>query len=85
MFGLHIEMSGGFDLDKIEVEADCPRCGFSNPIWIRQARLRDVIICRGCKANIHLDDQMNSVRKSVANIRRHMRRLRETIERINRR
>ena len=26
--------------------------------------LRDVVICRGCKANIQLDDGMNSVRRA---------------------
>ena len=52
------------NLDKIEVEVECPRCGFGNPVWLRQARLRDVVICRGCKANIQLDDGMNTVRKA---------------------
>ena len=85
MFGLRIEMTGDIDIDGFEVEVDCPLCGFMNPIWIRQARLRDVIICRGCKANIQLDDSMNTVRKSVQAIRRRFRELQQTIERMNRR
>ena len=66
------------------MQVDCPQCGFANPIWLRQARLRDVVICRGCKANIQLDDTMNTVRKAYQSIRRSMRELRETIDRINR-
>lgn len=56
------------DLDTIEIELQCPECGFYNPILIKQARLRDVIICRGCKSNIRLDDQMNTVRKAVRDV-----------------
>lgn len=56
------------DLDTIEIELQCPECGFYNPILIKQARLRDVIICRGCKSNIRLDDQMNTVRKVVRDV-----------------
>lgn len=56
------------DLDMIEIEIQCPECNFYNYIFIKQARLRDVVICRGCKSNIQLDDQMNSVRKTVRDI-----------------
>jgi hypothetical protein len=84
VFRLEIKMDGDINIDKIEVDIDCPRCGFSNPIWLWQTRLRDVVICRGCKANIQLDDGMNTVRKAYQSIRRSMRDLRETIERLNR-
>ena len=47
------------DLDKIKIDFECPECEFINYFYFKQARLRDVIICRGCKANIHLDDHMN--------------------------
>jgi len=73
------------DIDKFEVVIDCPGCGFANPIWLGQARLRDVVICRGCKGNIQLDDSLNTVRKARQSIRRSMRELREAIGRLNRR
>lgn len=60
------------DLDNIEIEIQCPICSFYNPIFIKQARLRDVIICRGCKSNIQLDDQMNEVRKAARNVQKTM-------------
>lgn len=53
-----------FDLDRIEFEVECPRCQFATKIFLREARLRDVLICRGCKANIQLNDNMNECRKA---------------------
>jgi hypothetical protein len=68
------------DLDNIKIEIQCPNCSFYNYIFIKQARLRDVIICRGCKSNIQLDDQMNEVRKSVRNFRAAMRKLEDSLK-----
>lgn len=73
------------DIDKFEVEIDCPGCGFGNPILLGQARLRDVVICRGCKSNIQLDDSMNTVRKARQRLRRAFRDLEDTLARLNRR
>lgn len=53
-----------FNLDRAEFELSCPRCRFGNSFFYRQARLRDIIICRGCKSNIRLDDHMNECRKA---------------------
>jgi hypothetical protein len=52
------------DIGGDEVEIQCPLCDFYNPTYIKQARLRDVVICRGCKSNIQLEDHMNQVRKA---------------------
>lgn len=68
------------DLDKHEVEICCPNCSFYNEIWLEQARLRDVIICRGCKGNIHLDDQMNECRKAIRSMRKVMQDLEDTFK-----
>lgn len=68
------------DLDSHEIEFQCPRCNFYNKIWLKQARLRDVVICRGCKSNIRLDDQMNETRKAIRSIRRAMNELEETLK-----
>ncbi len=57
------------NFDNMEVEIQCPKCRFYNPISLKQARLRDVVICRGCKVNIRLDDQMNETRKAVRSMR----------------
>ncbi|RQS88131.1 hypothetical protein DF048_27830 [Burkholderia seminalis] len=52
------------NLDRMDFDVPCPRCRFENDIFGRQVRLRDVIICRGCKTNIRLDDHMNEYRKA---------------------
>ncbi len=57
-------------LDNQTIEFPCPRCSFYNAIFFKQARLRDVVICRGCKSNIQLDDQMNECRKAQRAIKR---------------
>ena len=41
----------------------------------------DVVICRGCKCNLHLEDQMNTFRKARESLNRQMRELKRTIER----
>lgn len=74
----------GFSIDNVEIDIPCPKCGFFNPIWFRQARLRDVIICRGCKVNIQLDDQMNECRKAERSVRQAFADLQRTFESISR-
>ena len=71
------------NLDKHEIEFPCPKCGFYNKIWLKQACLRDVIICRGCKINIQLDDQMNETKKAIRSIKRTTRELEETINKLS--
>ena len=68
------------NIDQHEIDFQCPNCNFYNTIQIKQARLRDVIICRGCKSNIRLDDQMNETRKAVRSIRRAMNAFEETFK-----
>lgn len=67
------------NLDKHTVEFECPQCGFFNPIFLKQARLRDVIICRGCKGNVQLDDQMNECRKAIRQVRRSLQELMDSL------
>ena len=70
------------DLDKFNIEILCPKCGFYNEIRFKQARLRDVVICRGCKRNIHLDDHMNECRNARTKIRKVMQEFIESFKNI---
>ena len=72
-----------FNLDKVKVDITCPTCQFLNSVTIKQARVRDVIICRGCKVNIQLEDHMNTVRKSVRDFRRALRQLEKQLSQIS--
>ena len=56
------------NIDSLSTDSTCPRCGFYNEFMFKQVRIRDVIICRGCHANIRLDDHVNSFRKARASI-----------------
>lgn len=51
------------NIDGEQIEISCPKCRFLNYPTIKQIRLRDALICRGCKSKINFDDHMNSVRK----------------------
>ena len=70
-------------IDNTTVSAPCPRCDFENPFTFKQARLRDVIICRGCKANIQLDDQMNECRKAVRHFELIISKLQSSLKHLN--
>lgn len=52
------------DIDDQKIEFACPRCGFFNIATIRQVRLSDVLICRGCKSNVQLSDYLATVAKA---------------------
>ncbi len=67
------------DLDKHELDLPCPRCGFYNPVTLKAVRLRDAVICRGCKATIRFEDHMNETRKAVKTINRAVRELEDQI------
>ena len=71
------------NLDKHEIDFPCPNCGFYNPFFFKQARLKDLIICRGCKINIQLDDHMNECRKTTRNIKRALDDLYQSLKNIN--
>ena len=81
MVSISARLVGNLDIDGVEIEIECPRCGFFNPIWLNQIRLRDVVICRGCKSNIQLEDYMNTFRKAREDLDRQIRELQRTLER----
>lgn len=68
-------VSDNMNLGWHKIEIQCPGCGFYNEVFLKQVRHRDIIICRGCKANIHLDDQMNECRKAIRSINQAIRQL----------
>lgn len=71
------------DIDNQTIQFKCPLCGFYNAIFFKQARLRDVIICRGCKVNIQLDDQMNECRKAEEAVRKAIEELEQATKGLN--
>lgn len=70
-------------IDNTPVSASCPVCEFYNTFTIKQARLRDMIICRGCKTNIQLDDHMNECRKVTRQIERALAEFQDSLKNLN--
>lgn len=73
------------DLDNIEIEFKCPKCGFINKVRLKQVRLGEVIICSGCHENIRLVDKDASTQRAIEGIEKSFKDLERTIEKINRR
>lgn len=71
------------DLDPIKVELECLECHFFNIASLRQIRLNDVVICRGCKSNLQLVDYMGTVAKARRDFRREIERLQEAFNKIS--
>lgn len=70
------------NLDNHSFEFACPNCGFFNPVTLKQVRLRDAIICRGCKSILNFEDYMNETRKAVRSINRALQELEEGLSKI---
>ncbi len=62
-----------FDLGKQSVVVECQKCRFANRITLKQARIRDVVICRGCKGSIQVEDHLGTTRKAIRDVRRAVR------------
>jgi hypothetical protein len=71
------------NLDKQTIEVECPKCRFYNKIQLQQVRIRSIIICRGCKINIQLEDFMNEYRKAKRSIERSFQELEKSFKNLN--
>jgi len=68
------------DLDNVSIQVQCPRCEFYNSFFMKQARLQDVIICRGCHCNIFLNDQIGECQKVIRRVEKALWELEEQIK-----
>lgn len=71
-----------FDITRQKIGFTCENCDFENYVTLAQARSNTVIICRGCKTNIQLIDQLSSVRKSIKSVNRSITSLMEEFDKI---
>lgn len=51
------------NLDKRSIDVPCEACGLETPVTLGAIRLGDVIVCRGCHANIRLHDHLGALQR----------------------
>jgi hypothetical protein len=61
------------DLDRRWLDVECPHCRLATPVTLRDVRLGAVAICRGCKSNIHLVDQLGQYQQAKRALDRRLR------------
>lgn len=71
------------DIDYMSFDVECPKCKFKLEVLFKDARLRDVLICRGCKSNIQLDDHMNECRKARKQLEAAFRELNQSLSSLS--
>lgn len=53
------------NFDRVPIEIPCPICELHTWVTIGEIRRRDFTICRGCHANILLEDHLGSMHRSI--------------------
>ena len=66
MFSLSINVTVP-NFDRIKIEVPCPRCELQTWVTLGAIRRRDFAICRGCHANILLEDHLGSFHRFMRN------------------
>jgi hypothetical protein len=56
------------DLDRHLIEVPCPRCDLHTWVTLGEIRRRDYAICRGCHANILLEDHLGSMHRIIRDL-----------------
>lgn len=67
MFSLSITVSFP-DLDRQWIDLSCPRCRLETAVALGEIRRCEIIICRGCHANIYLQDHLGSYHRAKRQI-----------------
>ena len=62
MFKLSISVTVP-NLEKRWLRIPCPVCELETPVTLGAIRLGDTIICRGCHANLRLDDHLGALHR----------------------
>ncbi len=70
------------NIQNVTIQLTCPKCGFENPVTLKQIRLRDAVICRGCKVTLRFEDHLNETRKATRSIARAFREIEDQLRSI---
>jgi len=58
------------DLDRRVIDVPCPRCELETPVQLGEIRRGEIIICRGCHANVYLEDHLGGVHRMRSRLKR---------------
>ena len=64
-FSFSIKVLNIPELDQVPIEVECPVCLLHTWVKIGEVRRRDFVICRGCHANILLEDHLGQIHRCV--------------------
>lgn len=51
------------DISYQAIELECPSCGYTIEVLLKQVMTEEAVLCPGCYAEIQLVDEGNSVRR----------------------
>ncbi|MGO9572043.1 MAG: hypothetical protein ACLP5H_31360 [Desulfomonilaceae bacterium] len=71
-------------LDNLEIEAECPRCGFYNPFLVKDIAFEKPVICRGCKSLIRPADHMGETQQARRKINKALQDLEQMFKNLGR-
>lgn len=72
------------DISKEKVNINCPSCNGIIKVTLSQAANEETIVCTSCQSDIHLQDNNNSVKKSIKNVNQGFKNLEKTLKSLNR-
>ena len=64
MFSIEMSIEAP-DFDKHTIEIQCPYCELHTWVRLGEIRRREITICRGCHANIRLEDHMGQFQRFI--------------------
>jgi len=67
------------DLERAQVQLNCPKCGVTNSVTLGQIRQQATIFCSGCGVRINLKDKNGSMARGLDDINRALDDLERTI------
>ena len=73
------------DISKQEVKFDCPECGVSNTVTLKQVADEETVKCSGCGKNINLTDKDGSTKKAISSVEKSFEDLENTIKKLGNR
>jgi hypothetical protein len=69
MISLKLTVTGKpLNLGRHQIEISCPRCRLHTWMAISDALNHNILICRGCHANLLLNDNLGSLRRSLRSL-----------------